>query len=159
MSTDKPKKSKSSLLGWVTFALVVIVFVGARQLHPGGIRGLIGDFFTESSANSEIKMLRDMMQASLVPIGAAAICLKEHGENAELKDSVIDYNNRNKVMMEKLIALIKAAGGMTKSEKDLLDRQAYREARSLVNHDHDAAKTCKSLASRINSGEFDIKLH
>src|SRR3972149_1911255 len=95
MSADKPKKIKSSLLGWTTFALVVVVFVGARQLHPGGIWGFIRDFVIESSSNTEVKELRDKMLASLVPVGAAAICLKEQGENAELKDAAINYNNRN----------------------------------------------------------------
>ena len=159
MSADKPKKIKSSSLGWITFALVVVVFVGARQLHPGGIRGLIGNFVTESSSNTEVKALRVKMLASLVPIGAAAICLKEHGGNAELKDSVISYNNRNKAMMQKLVASIEAAGGMTKSEKDLLDRQAYQEARSLVYHGQNTGHTCNGLAGRINSGEFDINLN
>ena len=158
MSNDKPKKNKSSLLGWTTFALVVVVFVGARQLHPGGIWGFIRDFVIESSSNTEVKELRDKMLASLVPVGAAAICLKEQGENAELKDAAINYNNRNQASMQKLVALIEAAGGMSKSEKDFLDRQAYREARGFVDQGRSAEHICNGLANRINSGEFDLHL-
>jgi hypothetical protein len=155
MNIDKPKKNKSSWLGWMIFAFVVVVFVGARQLHPGGIRGLIGDFVTESSSNQEVKRLRDKMLASLVQIGAAAICLKEYGENAGLKDAVIKYNDRNQAMMHQLVASIQTTGGMSESEKGLLDRQAYREARRLIDQGHNAKQTCSGLADRINSGEFD----
>jgi hypothetical protein len=87
MGTDTPKKNKSSLFRWMIVAVMVVVFVGARQLHPGGIRRLIGDFITESSSNPEVKEFRDKILDSLVPVGAAAICSKEHGENKELSDA------------------------------------------------------------------------
>lgn len=156
MSTDKSDRKNSKFLGWLSFVLVVVTFVGARQLHSGGIRGIVGDFIKESSSNQEIKELRDKMLASLVPVGAAAICLKEHGENVELREAVIAYNNRSRATMEKLVASVKAAGGMSRSEKDLLDRQAYQAARRLVEQDGDPVYTCKGLATRINSGEFDL---
>ena len=44
------KRRKSTLLGWAITGLVVLAFVGARQLHPGGIRGILGDFAAGSSA-------------------------------------------------------------------------------------------------------------
>ncbi len=156
MSTEEHKRKKSLRLGWVPVVLVVIVFVGARQLHPGGIRGLIGDFATKSSSNSEVKALSDRMLASLVPIGAAAICLKKHGENADLMDAAVKYNNRNEVAMQEPASEIEAAGGMSHDEKDLLDREGYRSARSLLGKGLGAEQGCSNLAVRINSGESDL---
>jgi hypothetical protein len=60
--------------------------------------------------------------------------------------------------MLRLIALIEAAGGMSKSEKDHLDRRAYLEARNLVGQGRGQEHTCNGLAHRINSGEFDLHL-
>lgn len=159
MSTEEHKSKKSLRLGriWVVVIVInVVVFVGARQLHPGGIRGLIGDFATKSSSSPEIKALSDRMLASLVPIGAAAICLKEQGENAGLMDAAIKYNSRNEVAMQELVSEIEAAGGMSPDEKDLIDREAYRAAHDLLNRGSGAEQGCSNLAVRISSGEFDI---
>jgi hypothetical protein len=156
MSSEKSAKKKSPVLGWVAFGLVALVFVGARQLHPGGIRGLLGDFITHEQSNPEIQVLHDTMLVSLKPMGAAAICLKEHSDDANLKNALERYNSRNEGAMIKLIASIEAAGGMSKSEKDLLDRQAFREARSFVGQGVNMESTCGGLAERFNSGEFDL---
>lgn len=158
MNTEAHKSKKSLRLGWILVVLVLnaIVFVGARQLHPGGIRGLIGDFITRSSASPEIKALSDRMLASLVPIGAAAICVKEYGEHVDLMDAAVKYNNRNEVAMQELVSETEAAGGMSHDEKDLLDREAYRAARSLIGRGPNAEQVCGNLAVRINSGEFDL---
>lgn len=156
MSAEKPAKKKSSPLGWVTIGLVVLVFVGARQLHPGGIRGLLGDFITGAQSSPEIQALHNKMLVALRPMGAGAICLKEHSDDVNLKNALESYNSRNQAAMKKLIASIEAAGGMSKSEKDLLDRQAFREARSFVGQGADMERTCRGLAERFKSGEFDL---
>lgn len=158
MNNDKPIQKKKPLLGWVIFVIMVVVFVGARQLHPGGIWGIIRDFAIESTSSREIKGLRDKMLKFFIPIGAAAICLKEYGENEELRSAIINYNNRNEARIQKLDFLIKAEGGMRNSEKDLLDRNAYQNARLLVGHGQSAESTCYQLARRINSKEFDLHL-
>lgn len=157
MNVEKSSKKKSSALGWVTIGLVILVFVGARQIHPGGILGLLGDFFTEASSSSEIQALHDKFLIALRPMGAGAICIKEHGDDGRLRGALESYNSRNQAAMKKLVASIEATGGMSKSEKDLLDRQAFREARSFVGQGADMERICSGLSDRFNSGEFDLK--
>lgn len=157
MTTENPDKRKFSPFVWITIGIVVLVFVGARQIHPGGIRGLLGDFMTSAQTSSEVEALHDEMLTALKPIGAAALCLKEHSDDPSLRKAIENYNRRNDVAMKDLVASIEAAGGMSRSEKDLLDRQAFREARSFVGKGSEMAFVCDSLARRINSGEFDLK--
>lgn len=149
------KKPKKGIYMCVIMAVIAMIFIGARQLHPGGIRWLISDFITNSSSNTEVKIFREKILNYLIPIGASAICMKEHGENTELTGAVMNYAERNEAPLKKLIDLAKAAGGMSKSEKDLLDRQAYSESRRFIDQNINA---CSVLAARINSGEFDLRL-
>jgi hypothetical protein len=159
INADKPKANKTRLFGCISSILVVLIFVGARQFTAGGIRQLIGDFITESSLNPRVKELSDEMLTAFIPIGAAAICLNEYGKNAGLKKASVAYNNRNRAAMERLIASIKAAGGMSNSEKDLVDRKVYQQARHLLDQGHHTRRACDRLANRINSGEFDADLN
>lgn len=142
--------------GWAIIGLVVLVFVGAQQIHPAGLYGLIRDFSIGLSTSSEVKEPRDRMLASLIPMGAAAICLKEYGDSVELRSAVADYSHRNQVGMQKLINEIEVAGGMSRAEKDLLDREAYREVYRFVGEGTTAKRTCFDLVDRLNSAEFDI---
>lgn len=90
-------------------------------------------------------------------MGAAAICIEEVGENAELRESLASFAKRNEVMMKELVAAIEAEGGMSRREKDLVDRQAYREARRFLDQAGDMSGTCSGLAKRFNAGEFDLR--
>ena len=155
MNPDSPKKT-ASLSRWIIPASVVLFFVGARQLHPGGILGLIGDALTEPSSNSKTEQLRDSLLRSLIPIGASAICMETFSENADIEAAAVAYNARNESEMKSLVAKIEALGGMSKDEKHLLDRKAYRAARELLNMGHGANENCKALPDRINAGEFDL---
>ncbi len=156
MNARAPSKKKSALFGWIVLGLVIFVFVGARQLHPGGIRGLLTDFNTEASSSDEVRAFHTKMLNALRPMGAGALCLQEY-DDAELRGALEDYNNRNQAAMRNLINSIEAAGGLSKSEKDLLDRQALREAHSFLGQGSDIERTCKGLAVRFNSGEFDLQ--
>jgi len=59
-----------------------------RLLHTDRIWGLIRNSATKSSINLRVKELGTKMLASYIPIGAAAICLKEHGGTKQLDDAV-----------------------------------------------------------------------
>lgn len=156
MSVDKPKAGKGRILGWVVTGLVILVFVGARQIHPNGLFGLIGDLFTEASTSAAVKEPRDRMLEALVPLGAAAICLKEYGESAELRSAVESHLRRNKEEVQKLTTRVEDAGGMSRAEKDLLDREGYQAAVRFVGQGSAAETTCAGLADRFNAGEFDL---
>ncbi|MDH5652877.1 MAG: hypothetical protein OEZ39_13555 [Gammaproteobacteria bacterium] len=152
--SDEAKKKGFFSRGWVIFVIVVAIFVGARLIHPGGIRGIVGDFIIESNSNPKTQVLRDKMLKSVIPIGAAALCMKKHGEIPGLENAMIKYNKRNESKMKRLISDIEALGGLSKSEKDLLDRMAYRKAEEFIGLD--SRQRCLVLPNRFNSGEFDI---
>lgn len=103
--------------------------MGARQLHPGELFGLVGDFFTQSTSSTEVQAAQKKMLIVLRPMGAGAICLKDRGDDSTLRSALERNNVRNQAAMKEMIASIEAAGGMSKSEKDFLDRRAYSEAR------------------------------
>ncbi|MDH5433593.1 MAG: hypothetical protein OEY19_06575 [Gammaproteobacteria bacterium] len=152
---DETKKKGFFSRGWVTFVIIVTIFVGARLIHPGGIKGIITDFFIESNSNSKTQELRDEMLESFIPIGAAMLCMKKHGKITGLENAIIEYNNRNESEMKRLISDIEALGGLSKSEKDLLDRMVYSKAEKMIGLD--SRKFCLTLAKRFDSGEFDIQ--
>lgn len=156
MSADKPKAKKLSFPGWAIIGLIVLIFVGAQQIHPAGLFGLVRDFTIGLSTSSKVKEPRDRMLATLIPMGAATICLKDYGESVELRRAVTSYSLRNHTGMQKLINEIKVAGGMSRAEKDLLDREAYQESYRFLGEGTTAKNTCFELVGRLNSGEFDI---
>ncbi len=155
MNATPPKKA-TPLLRWIVPALVVVVFVGARQLHPGGIWGIARDAFSEKSSNPRTEQLREKLLKSLLPIGASAMCMKRFGENPDIAAAAAAYNARNDIAMKNLIAEIEALGGLAASEKDLLDRKAYRAAAELLDDGQGARENCKTLSDRINAHEFDL---
>lgn len=156
VSTDKQKVKKYSLPGWAIIGLVVLVFVGAQQIHPAGLYGLIRDFSIGLLTSAKVKEPRNRMLASLIPMGAATICLKDYGDSDDLRRAVTDFSLRNQAEMKKLINEIEVAGGMSRAEKDLLDREAYQEVYRFLGEGNAARRTCFDLVGRLNSGEFDL---
>ena len=156
MSNEMPIDKKSIPRGWIIVGIVAFVFIGARQLYPGGIRALLGDFITEARSSTEAQVLQNKILNTLKPIGAGLICLKEHNDDPALRIAIESFNSRNENAMKKLIISIRAAGDVSSTEKSLLDRQAMREARSFVGKGIELEHTCNDLAGRFNSREFDI---
>jgi hypothetical protein len=155
MSDSAPRK-KATWPTWVITVLVAGAFAGLRFYRPGGVTSIATDAVTESSMSPELTRLGVRILTSLKPIGAAAICLKESGDNPALRRAALEYNRRNKRAMERLLKEVTAAGGLTSSQKDLLDRQAYREARTLVGTGAAQEAACRSLPQRLNGGEWDL---
>ena len=148
--------SGRGLSRWIIPVVVVAIFFGARQLYPGGLWGLAHDVFTEASASPKTEQLRERLVRSLLPIGASALCAKSFGKTAEMSAAVVAFNARNESAMKALVAEIEALGGLSKSEKELVDRTAYREAKKFVDGDKGAHENCQALSARINAGEFDL---
>ncbi|WP_041281958.1 hypothetical protein [Desulfohalobium retbaense] len=156
MTTEKSAPKKSSPFMWIAIGIVALIFVGARQIHPRGVRGLLGDLIVSAQSSPEIEAIHDKMLTALKPIGAAALCLK-HSDDPGIHKAVEKYNRRNSAELKKLVNTIKAEGGMSQSEKDLLDRQAMQEARKFIDKGSKRDTVCDNLEFRLNSGEFDLE--
>lgn len=136
--------------------IVAVIFVGARQIHSGGIWGIIGDSVTEASTDPDTAPVRARMLKGIFPVTAAAICFDQYGEMAGLKDAVVGFNTRHEDAMQRDVAAIEALGGMSNNEKDMLKRQAYVRAEDLLGQGAEVERACSSLIARLNSGEFDF---
>lgn len=147
---------KKWIYGWIPIVVVAVIFIGARMLHPEGVRGIISDATAEVTSNQEQGDRQEMMRY-LTTLGAAAMCIKNHGDNEMLSNAVKDYNSRNSNAANELVQRIKESGGMSRAEKDLVDRQAYREAVKLYNDVRNSGRPHSELARRIESRMYDIK--
>ena len=58
--------------------------------------------------------------------------------------------------MQGLLLEIEAAGGMSPGQKDLLDRQAYQDARDFLGQGAVAEQRCDELLVQLDAGEFDL---
>lgn len=131
--------------GWV--ALAVIVGVSAL-----GIWGHV----TKRSSNPQMDRLQERLLKSLVPIGAAAICIETFGETPDIMAAATAYNTRNEGAMRSLLAEIDALGGLSSEEKDLLDRKGDKAAKEFLDEGPGARENCKRLPERISAREFDL---
>ena len=121
--------------------------------YPGGIRGFIGDKATETSISPEMKILRDQMIDSVAPIYAAVTCFKDHVETPELKQATTNFSARHESFMKNLIASVEAAGGMSESEKDIVDQEAQRKGCALI-----GISFANRLTSRYRTGHTENEM-
>lgn len=138
---------------WLPFLIAALVFGGIRAYHSGGIRGVARDAAVNLSATAEQNRIRKDFLAAAAPIGAAAICVEEFGATAALASAVEAYHTRNAGAMAPLLE--KVENTLRKADRDLIDREGYREAIKLLGNNRKAG--CESLPSRFDSGEFDLR--
>jgi hypothetical protein len=134
---------------WVVLSLIVGVLVGVSAL---GIWGNV----TKRSSNPQMDRLQERLLKSLVPIGAAAICIETFGETPDIMAAATAYNTRNEGAMRSLLAEIDALGGLSSEEKDLLDRKGDKAAKEFLDEGPGARENCNALPARINAHEFDL---
>lgn len=73
-----------------------------------------------------------LFKRSLYILGAAAYCDKRIGRNPELIEAAAAWNKRNMAIMERIIAVLKATGDLSKDEKDQLDKSGLVEVRAAM---------------------------
>jgi hypothetical protein len=84
--------------------------------------------------------------------GRCCVGWHEQGESPELEVAVGRYNARHESSMESLVERAESLG-LTRAEKNLLDRQSARAARDLLGPNLESA--CRPLPARFDSHEFD----
>jgi hypothetical protein len=157
MTKKHQGEKKSFPTAWIIPSVFLFILVGAQQIRPGGISGMLRDLAIRSTASQEMRTLQDEMVFALVPMGAAAFCAKEHDNSPDLREAVYNYNLRNEAAMKDFVDSIKAAGNLSQAEKKFIDRRAYREAREFVGQGQAMVSICGSLPKRFNMGEFDLQ--
>jgi hypothetical protein len=129
----------------------VLVFSGPRAIHPAGIRGILRDAFVDGGAGR----IRGGPRRCFWPFSlrwALLRVLARTGRVPELEVAVGRYNARHESSMESLVERAESLG-LTRAEKNLLDRQSARAARDLLGPNLESA--CRPLPARFDSHEFD----
>jgi hypothetical protein len=132
-----------------------VAVVGAFLLHHALI-AVLPVMPSQESSSSKAEQVRQKLLKSLLPIGAAAMCMKRFGERSDITAATAAYNARNGEAMKNLVAEIQANGGLSGAEKELIDRHAYRAATEFLDQGEGARATCEALPARINAREFDL---
>ncbi len=150
---QKTKKPSGKITGIVVFLIVAAIFVGPRVMREQGV--------PSAATLSGVEAVREKIGADrfeslmkgTLPVGYAALCLKEHGENPALMAAAQSYNARNQEKMTAMLQSLEASGGLTASEKDAVDKYAYSRVAGDINNGH---ISCDTIADRINGGEWDF---
>lgn len=153
VENKETKKPGSKIMGIIVFLIVAAIFVGPRVMREHGVPSaatLSGVEAVKEKIGAD--RLESLMKATL-PVGYAALCVKEHGENPALIAAAQSYNARNQAKMTAMLQSIEASGGLTASEKDAVDKYAYSRVAGDINNGH---VSCDTVADRINGGEWDF---
>ncbi len=149
----KTMKPASKITGVIVFLIVAAIFVGPRVMREQGV--------PSAATLSGVETVREKIGADrfeslmkgTLPVGYAALCLKEHGENPALMAAAQSYNARNQEKMTATLQSLEASGGLTANEKDAVDKYAYSRVAGDINNGH---ISCDTIADRINGGEWDF---
>ena len=142
-------KSKITII--VVLLVVAAIFVGPRILRPHLDKTMVQEAGEAVGAG----LIEDLFRARL-PAGYAAYCEKHHGPFPELMKAAQDYNARNRVRMLALIHDIEQSGGLTKSQKAAIDRQAFARVRAGIAGAKDPVARCRALVTDVDSGRYDL---
>jgi len=94
-----------------------------------------------------------LSKRSLNAVGVAAYCEKRIGENPDMISAATKWNQRNKAANERIVALLQATGGLSKEEKDAIDKGGLREVQSTIKTKAD----CDRHRAALESGELELE--
>jgi hypothetical protein len=149
-------REASSKEGWILTIVIAAIWGGSTLVYPGGLLPFVRDSLIEAFSNSETSELREQMSMLLTPVFASLTCVQTFDNHSDLKKAVYAYNSRNEQRGKELADEIEALGGMTKGEKQLVQRKASRSAKDLLGERNDMWDSCEMLSVRLNQGEFDL---
>lgn len=108
----------------------------------------------------DTRVVRDagirMMGASLFVPGIAAYCDESVASNKPLLKAAGDWNVRNKRLMEQTVAALHLSGALSREEKDLLDRVAYKLVKETVERESNRMQFCTNVTNVVDSGALDL---
>ena len=135
----------SASLSWATGVMVVIMVVSA---------------ITASVKDQDREAVRDdamlLMGAGAWVPGVAAYCNKYVEPNQQLLSAAKAWNRRHKAQLQQVIRAIKWAGGLSKDEKDMIDRMAFAMLKKEVEAQPDKAGYCREMEQALDQGILDL---
>ncbi len=115
---------------------------------------------TASVKEQDREAVRDdamlLMGAGAGVSGVAAYCNKYVEPNQQLLSAAKAWNRRHKAQLQQLIRAIKWAGGLSKDEKDMIDRMAFAMLKKEVEAQPDKAGYCREMEQAIDQGILDL---
>lgn len=94
----------------------------------------------------------ELMDKILFVLGAAVYCDKSVQKNPKLMEAAGEWNARNKPFMERVVALVKATGDMSKAEKDEMDKGGYKKVKAAMA----SRAACDDHLKGFTQGQFDL---
>lgn len=130
---------------WATGVFAVLMVVGA---------------VAASVKDQDREALRDdamlLMGAGAAVPGVAAYCNKYVEPNQQLLSAAKAWNRRHKAQLQQVIRAIKWAGGLSKDEKDIIDRMAFALLKKEVEAQPDKAGYCREMGQALDQGILDL---
>ncbi|PZR93474.1 MAG: hypothetical protein DI537_10150 [Stutzerimonas stutzeri] len=97
-----------------------------------------------------------IMGASLNVPGSAAYCRSKGWlQDADLEPAVA-WNKKHEAAMQKVIKVIEATGGVSKADRQALDRLAFKVIREQI-EDGDPMENCRNFVDALRSGGLDLE--
>ena len=97
-----------------------------------------------------------LMGASVAVPAIAAYCNKHVAPNEELVSAAKAWNERHHDQLSKIVQAIEWAGGLTKEEKDLIDRMGFLVLKNEMEAKDDKPGYCESTAHTLDQGNWDL---
>ncbi|OKH87409.1 hypothetical protein [Thalassospira sp. TSL5-1] len=135
---------------------------GRSLLWATGVFMVIMVFATIMSAvrsGDQVEIRNDAMQlmgASVWVPGIAAYCTKYVEASPEMIEEAASWSRRHDRDLRKIIAVIKATGGLSKDEKIQIDQMAMQALKAKVNSQQDKKGYCKQVEMNLQQGLFDL---
>jgi hypothetical protein len=146
------KKPFGTILSLLVVAAIAAYFIVPQVMRERGVPS------SETLAGVERVKQKigagtfDNVMKALLPAGYAAMCSKQHGENAALIAAAKAHADRNKDKIAAAVAAMKAAG-LTADDKAAIDKYGYSRVAGDINT---GIVACDGLVDRINRGEWDL---
>lgn len=110
--------------------------------------------------DTDVQSIRDdamllMGAATWVP-GVAAYCHKYVEANPGILDAANAWNRRHDSDLRKVVATIKAVGGLSQEEKEQIDRLAMQALKSEIESQDDKNGYCSQIEAALIQGILDL---
>ncbi len=135
--------AKSTL--WATGAFTVLLVVATVF---GSARG------QDRQALRDDAML--LMGVSVWVPGVAAYCNKYVEPNEQLLSAAKAWNQRHSKELETVVQVIKWTGRLSKIEKELIDRMAFKMLKQEVDAQQDRQNYCREIGQVLDRGILDL---
>jgi hypothetical protein len=113
----------------------------------------------EKTADHPWKLKEDavslLIPGMLVP-GIAAYCTQRVGRYEDLVAAAVLWNERHKIILQRVIHVIETEGGLTEREKSTIDKLAFVMVEREVTESGDSTSYCHDVTEAINSGQLDL---